>query len=53
MSDQDEQKMKAHGITSATRTEYFYKGYKYDRLDDAVRYAEIESARTRKNEKSA
>jgi len=48
MSRKDEQAMEAHGITCATRKEYFYKGFKYDRLDDAVRYAEIDARRIQK-----
>ena len=48
MHDKDKQTMEAHGITSATRNVYFYKEYKYDRLDDAVRYAEIDARRVLK-----
>lgn len=45
MNEKDKQAMDAHGITSATRNVYFYKDFKYDRLDDAVRYAEIDARR--------
>ncbi len=48
MNEKDRQAMEAHGITCATRNVYFYKEYKYDRLDDAVRYAEIDTKRARK-----
>ena len=48
MNDKDKQTMEVHGITSAHRNVYFYKEYKYDRLDDAVRYAEIDARRARK-----
>ena len=48
MNAKDRQTMDAHGITCATRKVYFYKEYKYDRLDDAVRYAEIDALRGRK-----
>ena len=48
MHDKDKQTMETHGIASATRNVYFYKEYKYDRLDDAVRYAEIDARRARK-----
>ena len=48
MNDKDKQTMEVHGITSAPRNVYFYKEYKYDRLDDAVRYAEIDARRARK-----
>lgn len=47
MKKQDRQAMEAHGITRATRNVYFYKDYKYDRLDDAVRYAETDARRVR------
>jgi hypothetical protein len=47
MNKKDEQTMEAHGITCATRKTYFYKDFKYDRLDDAVRYAEIDARRVR------
>ena len=45
MNKKDEQTMEAHGITCATRKVYFYKDFKYDRLDDAVRYAEVDAGR--------
>jgi hypothetical protein len=48
MNEKDRQTMKAHGITCAPRDVYFYKEFKYDRLDDAVRYAEIDARRTQK-----
>jgi hypothetical protein len=48
MNKKDKQMMEAHGITCATRNVYFYKDFKYDRLDDAVRYAEIDARRIRK-----
>jgi hypothetical protein len=47
VNKKDKQTMEAHGITCATRTVYFYKDFKYDRLDDAVRYAEIDARRVR------
>ena len=40
--------MEAHGITCAPKNVYFYKDFKYDRLDDAVRYAEIDASRIQK-----
>lgn len=48
MNEEDKQKMSAHGITHETQSVFFYKGHKYDRLDDAVRYAQIESAQAQK-----
>jgi hypothetical protein len=48
MNKKDQQTMEAHGITCAARKVYFYKDFKYDRLDDAVRYAEIDASRIQK-----
>jgi hypothetical protein len=48
MNKKDKQMMEAHGITCAPKNVYFYKDFKYDRLDDAVRYAEIDARRARK-----
>ena len=50
MNEKDKQTMKAHGITCATRKVYFFKDFKYDRLDDAVRYAEIDANRIQKTD---
>ena len=50
MNSKDRQTMDAHGITCTTRNVYFYKQYKYDRLEDAVRYAEIDARRVRKTD---
>jgi hypothetical protein len=47
VNKKDKQTLEAHGITCATRNVYFYKDFKYDRLDDAVRYAEIDARRVR------
>jgi hypothetical protein len=47
MNKKDEQTMEAHGITCALKNVYLYKDFKYDRLDDAVRYAEIDARRVR------
>jgi hypothetical protein len=48
MNKKDKQTMEAHGITCAPKNVYFYKDFKYDRLDDAVRYAEIDASRIQK-----
>jgi hypothetical protein len=48
MNKKDKQTMETHGITHASRDIYFYKNYKYDRLDDAVHYAKIDTGRARK-----
>ncbi len=41
MTEKEKRMMEAHGITSATRTVYSYKGYEYWYLDEAVRVAEL------------
>ena len=48
MNEQDRDAMAALGISCETRNVYYYREFKYDRLDDAIRYAEIDSARARK-----
>ena len=48
MNKKDKQTMEAHNITCAPKNVYFYKDFKYDRLDDAVRYAEIDASRIQK-----
>ena len=45
MTKDDKQAMDAHGITSKSRDVYYYKDFKYDRLADAVHYAEIDAER--------
>ncbi len=45
MTKQDQQDMDAHGITEQSKTVYHYKGFKYDRLDEAVRYARVDADR--------
>jgi len=47
MNDKDKETMAAHGITRASKDVYFYKEFKYDRLADALRYAEIDARRVR------
>jgi hypothetical protein len=42
MNKQDKVLMEKYGITSATKTVFFYKDFKYDDLDKAIRYAEHE-----------
>lgn len=45
MTKYDRQAMDTHGITSGSKDVYYYKNFKYDRLADAVRYAEIDTER--------
>lgn len=46
MDEQEQQSMTRLGITSEERVVYLYKGNKYQLLKDAIRYAEIDQART-------
>jgi hypothetical protein len=50
MNEQDREAMAALGISCETRNVYYYREFKYDRLDDAIRYAEIDVARARKTD---
>ncbi len=45
MTQEDQQNMDAHGITEESKTVYHYKGFKYDRLNDSVRYARVDADR--------
>ena len=53
LNKKDRQTMEAHGITCAPRNVYSYRDFKYDRLDDAVRYAVIDSNRIPKTDTDA
>ena len=48
MNKKDSETMEAHGITCAPKNVNYYKSFKYERLRDAVRYAEINAGRDRK-----
>lgn len=43
MSEKEKSVMAKHKITSSIKTLYHYGQYTYERLDDAVRYAELHS----------
>ena len=47
MSSDEEALMKELGITSQTRTVYLYDGYTYAKLQDAVKYAQIQGKNKR------
>jgi hypothetical protein len=49
MTEEENKLMEQHGITCERRTVYFYKGYKYEKLNDALSYANIETVRQRKS----
>ncbi len=40
MTDEEKKLMDEHGITFETKTVFHYQGYRYDRLQDAVNYAQ-------------
>ena len=46
MRDNDEVLMKKHNITSTMKVIYTYKKYKYENLQDALKFAEIDSNRS-------
>jgi hypothetical protein len=52
MSEQDEVLMAEHGITSSPKTVYYYKGYRYDRLSDALSYAKSDTRRSQEGGES-
>jgi hypothetical protein len=47
MREEDKAVMEKYGITYEPRTVFFCKGYKYERLVDAVNYAKLASADTK------
>ena len=42
MTKEDRQAMEAHGITRTRKDVFSYKAFKYDRLEDAVRFARLD-----------
>jgi hypothetical protein len=46
MSEQDKKLMAEYGITSTVKKVYTYKGYRYDRLSDALSYARTDTRRS-------
>ena len=47
MTKDERQAMDAHGITCKPKDVYYYKDFRYERLADAVHYAEIDADRPR------
>ena len=41
MTEEEKEPMERYGITVEQKSVYFYKGYKYDRLNDALNYAKM------------
>lgn len=46
MNKKDKLLMEKYDITSASKTVFFYKEFKYENLDSAVRYAEHEAKKS-------
>ncbi len=38
-SEEEQKSMAEYGITHEKKSVYFYRGHKYDKLSDAIRYA--------------
>jgi hypothetical protein len=49
---EEEKLMEQYGITCERKTMYWYKGYKYEKLTDALNYAKIDTERERKSARS-
>lgn len=47
MTKDEKQSMDAYGITCKSKDVFYYKDYRYERLADAVRFAEIDAERRR------
>ena len=45
MTKDDKQNMDAHDISCESKSVYYYKGFQYERLTDAIRYAKNEANR--------
>ena len=52
MSEKEKQLMERYGIKTAQKTVYLYKEFSYEHLKDALRYAEIDMERDRKDTRS-
>ncbi len=46
-SEEEQKSMAEYGITHEKKSVYFYRGHKYDKLDDAIRYARHSLAHTK------
>lgn len=40
-TEEEKQLMTQYGITSETKRAFFFQGYKYDKLADALKYARL------------
>lgn len=44
MSEEEKELMERYGIAVEQKSVYFYKGYKYEHLKDALNYAKIDTS---------
>jgi len=51
MTEEQKLAMEQFGITSETKTIFHFQGYKYDRLDDAIKFARQPASGTADNKK--
>ena len=50
--NEDNKMMARYGITSTSKVIYSYKQHRYEKIEDALRYAEIDSIRTQESDMS-
>lgn len=51
MTEEEKELMERYGITVERKSVYFFKGYKYEHLKDALNYARTDADRQRAAEK--
>jgi hypothetical protein len=49
MNEEEKELMERYGITVEQKTVYSYKGYRYERLKDALNYAKVDAGAARKS----
>ena len=47
ISQEDKDLMQQYNIHTETRTVFYYEGYKYEKLQDAINYARLSAERER------
>ncbi len=52
-SEEEQKSMAEYGITHEKKSVYFYRGHKYDKLSDAIRYARESLDRTPNTESTS
>jgi hypothetical protein len=51
ISQEDKELMLQYNIRTETRTVFYYEGYKYEKLHDAIRYAKLSRERAQPSSK--